>query len=257
MAGHGRGGRSYGGSSRNSSSARSIPSGKSGNRSYSANTRSFIAGKVAGQYQAKGYSKAHAQHIGNKVVSKAGKTFRSGSGSTPSWTAGVVTGRNQELYGFGLSRSTHIGNATIRKQTAARVQANRQMSTQSLIGANTTLVKNVGRARSPMVPWSAPRRPRRVSKLRFQLQSKISTLPTLGASSQSRSKVLGFARTAATPLPLTASLPSTNTGPVSKIIGWNPAATAPMPESKIIAFAPASTFSAAETGTGLLPGGSG
>ncbi|WGT46681.1 hypothetical protein [Tessaracoccus lacteus] len=87
------------------------------------NTKSFVAGKIAGQYQAKGYSKAHAQSIGNKVVGKASGTFQTGRGSTKSFAAGVVTGRNQGIYGYSLSRSTNSGNAGARKQVDLRKQA--------------------------------------------------------------------------------------------------------------------------------------
>ena len=51
-----------------------------GNRGkFSANTKSFVSGKISGQYRAKGYSRAHSQHIGNAVVGKMHGTFKSGS----------------------------------------------------------------------------------------------------------------------------------------------------------------------------------
>ena len=84
-------------------------SGTSEGRTYSSKTKSFISGKIAGQYRAKGYSKSHAQHIGSAVVGKMSKTFRSGSGSKRSYQAGLITGRYQSHYSAG--RSTNIGNA--------------------------------------------------------------------------------------------------------------------------------------------------
>jgi len=189
-----------------SSHARSGSStgGSSQGRSYSANTKSFIAGKIAGQYQAKGYSKTHAQDIGNKVVGKMNGNFQPGSGSRQSHTAGVVTGRNQGLYGYGLSRATYIGNAVVRKQAAVRArgaQESAQMPTS--LSQRSKVIKSVARNAGAMQLPAPTRQLRDRSKIRFYQQvdfdddelsnvrpRKPSTTPT---PVRQVSKIVGFA----------------------------------------------------------------
>lgn len=225
-------GRGSGGSYRGASSGRSSGafgasrggstssgSGRAAGKSYSANTKSFIAGKIAGQYQAKGYSKPHAQHIGNKVVSKMPGTFQSGPGSTPSWTAGVVTGRNQSLYGYGLSRSTYIGNAVVRKQVArkTRSSAGAPVSPRSS-GGGTKIANNLARSRSSLPTRSTPRVLRQTSKIRFQqepLHGHATSPPQ--ASAMVNGLVVESGR--ATRVPQTTA-PASGVAPQTKIQGW-------------------------------------
>ncbi|WP_431796981.1 hypothetical protein [Microbacterium kunmingense] len=185
-------------------SASSAAAGRSPGRSYSANTKSFIAGKIAGQYQAKGYSKAHAQDIGNKVVGKMNGAFQPGSGSRQSHTAGVVTGRNQGLYGYGLSRATYIGNAVVRKQAAVRArgeQESAQMPTS--LSQRSKVIKSLARNAGAMQLPAPTRQLRDRSKIRFYKQvavdddelsnvraGKLSNTPTPG---QQMSKIVGYA----------------------------------------------------------------
>lgn len=224
-------GRSYSGSGRSSTSGRGASTGRTSGRSYSANTRSFVAGKIAGQYQAKGYSKAHAQNIGNIVVNKMGGTFRSGNGSTRSWTAGVVTGRNQGLYGYGLSRSTHIGNAVVRKQAAAKARTG-----GAAVISSSKFVNNVTRTRSQLPAVSAPRLLRRISKGRFQMHTQASILPPASAPIQPRSKVLGFVGTVPSATVAAAAPGMTTVAASSKIAAWGEAETTPVTESKILGY---------------------
>lgn len=172
-------------------------------RSYSANTKSFIAGKIAGQYQAKGYSRARAQDIGNKVVGKMHATFRPGSGSRQSHTAGVVTGRNQGLYGYGLGRATYIGNAVVRKQAAVRArgaQESAQMPTS--LSQRSKVIKSLARSASAMQLPAPASQLRDRSKIRFHQQvavddnelsnvraGKLSNTPM---PAQRVSKIVGF-----------------------------------------------------------------
>lgn len=211
--GGGASGRSFNGHAGiRSSSGQSASSAARRNpgRSYSANTKSFIAGKIAGQYQAKGYSKAHAQDIGNKVVGKMNGTFQAGNGARQSHTAGVVTGRNQGLYGYGLSRATYIGNAVVRKQAAVRargMQESAQMPTS--FSQRSKVIKSVARNAGAMQLTVPTRQLRDRSKIRFYQQvafddelsnvraGKPSTTPTPG---QQISKIVGVpdaAKTAA------------------------------------------------------------
>jgi len=224
-------GRSYSRSGRSSTSGRGASTGKTSGHSYSANTRSFVAGKIAGQYQAKGYSKAHAQNIGNKVVKKMDGTFRSGSGPTRSWTAGVVTGRNQGLYGYGLSRSTYIGNTVVRKQAAAKARAGGATVTSS-----SKIVNNVARTRSPLPAVSAPRLLSRISKLRFQMHTQASILPPASAPIRPRSKVLGFVGAAPSATVAAAAPGTTTVAPISKIAAWGEAEATPATRSKILGY---------------------
>lgn len=59
---------------------------------HSANTRSYVSGKIAGQYRAKGYSRSRSQHIGNTVVGKMGGSFRARKGSRKSYGRGFRNG---------------------------------------------------------------------------------------------------------------------------------------------------------------------
>ncbi len=224
-------GRSKRGSGRISSSSHGTSVGRTSGASYSANTRSFVAGKIAGQYQAKGYSKSRAQDIGNKVVNRMGSRFRSGSGSSRSWTAGVVTGRNQRLYGYGLSRSTYIGNAVVRKQAASKARTG-----NSAMSSSSKIVNNTARIHRRLLDLSAPRPQRRISKLRFQMHTQASTLSPGSAPAQPRSKALGFvgAVLAATVSP--AAPGTTTVPPTSKIAAWGEAETASATGSKILGY---------------------
>ena len=75
-----------------------------GSRAHSAHAKSFVSGKIAGQYRAKGYSKAHASYIGNRVVGKMGSTFASGKGSKRSYASGYAAGYRQ--VGLGSSKAS-------------------------------------------------------------------------------------------------------------------------------------------------------
>ena len=231
VSGRGSDGSYRGGSSGRSSSAfgaasgaargrsASAGSGRAAGMSYSANTKSFVAGKIAGQYQAKGYSKPHAQHIGNKVVSKMPGTFQPGPGSTRSWTAGVVTGRNQSLYGYGLSRSTHIGNAVVRKQVASktRTSAGAPISPISS-GVRTKIANNLARSRGSLPTRSTPRVLRQISKIRFQREP----LHGHATSPPQASGVLKAPRSKSTRLTQVTQTtpPATGVAPQSKVQGW-------------------------------------
>lgn len=245
--------RNYGTSSRSTSSA-SGAKGKSGGRTYSANTRSFVAGKIAGQYQAKGYSKAHAQHIGNKVVGKAGSTFRPGNGSRQSWTAGVVTGRNQGLYGYGQRRSTYIGNAVVRKQALRRSESVQQSA--PLVQARTSkLVNSLARSESLLRSSPAPRQLRSLSKRKLQTPSRISSSTGARKLIGIRSKILGFDNNRPlTDRPATSSLPDSSP-PKSKIVGWGEGVNVQQVSSKIVRFAGASVGASSNEATEASAGG--
>lgn len=124
-----------------------------------------MAGKIAGQYQAQGYSKARAQRIGNSVVRQMGGTFQPGKGSTKSHTAGVITGRNQSLYGYGLERSANIGNAVVRRQSAGlSARAKRATGPDPAPGERSKILRHgPDLKRGLAVPRTPP-----VSKIRFR-----------------------------------------------------------------------------------------
>ena len=81
--------------------------GRGGCGKYSANTKSYVAGKISGQYRAKGYSRARSQRIGNAVVAKMGSTFKSGRGSKGSYTKGYKLG-----YGYSASKQYQFRTTT-------------------------------------------------------------------------------------------------------------------------------------------------
>lgn len=254
--------RGYGGSGRYISSSRgtlgstrSGTSSRGNGRTYSANTRSFVAGKISGQYQAKGYSKAHAQYIGNKVVSKAGSTFRPGTGSRQSWTAGVVTGRNQGLHGYGQRRSTYIGNAVARKQSLRRTESVRQSATH--VQARTSkLVNDLTRSKSSLRPTSKPHRLRPVSRVRFQTSLRATSNIGEPAAIHPRSKILGFdSSQPQTFRPDTTAKPESAL-PQSKIVGWGEVgANAQQVSSKIVRFDGASIGINSDEVTEAITGG--
>lgn len=248
VSGRGSGGSYRGGSSGRSSSAfgasrgrsASSGSGRAAGKSYSANTKSFIAGKIAGQYQAKGYSKPHAQHIGNKVVSKMPGTFQFGPGSTRSWTAGVVTGRNQSLYRYPLSRSTYIGNAVVRRQVARNIRTS-AVTPISLTssGGGTKIANNLARSKSSLPTRFTPRVLRQISKIRFQQEpldgyttsppqaseglnaprsesprlTRVTQATSTAPSGASQTKIQGWVET-------DDSMPGAMQPAPSKIVGW-------------------------------------
>ena len=88
---------------------------RGGRGKFSASTKSYVAGKISGQYRAKGYSRSRSQHIGNAVVGKMGKTFKSGHGSKKSYGKGFKVGYGQttaprhRAYSGGISRSRGSG----------------------------------------------------------------------------------------------------------------------------------------------------
>lgn len=276
-SGGSRGGDASGRSFNGHAGGRSSP-GRNPGRSYSANTKSFIAGKIAGQYQAKGYSKAHAQDIGNKVVGKMHGTFHPGSGSRQSHTAGVVTGRNQGLYGYGLSRATHIGNAVVRKQAAVRARGARGSAQMpASLSQRSKVIKSVARNAGAMQLPAPTRQLRDRSKIRFYQQvafdddelSKVRagkpiTAPTPG---QQVSKIVGFAD-AAKPVAATSAPTrkvqrrvdhpppgSSNAGGsrMTKIAGWV-AASDDERESNATVDVPVDTIDEAPTSGVELPG---
>lgn len=81
--------------------------GRGSRGKYSANTKSYVAGKISGQYRAKGYSRARSQRIGNVVVAKMGSTFKPGRGSKGSYAKGYKLG-----YGYSASKQHQFHTAT-------------------------------------------------------------------------------------------------------------------------------------------------
>lgn len=204
-----------------SSSSRS----QSPDRAYSANTKSFVAGKIAGQYQAQGYSKARAQRIGNSVVRQMGGTFQPGKGSTKSHTAGVITGRNQSLYGYGLERSTKIGNAVVRRQSAG-LSAGTQHATgsDSAPGERSKILRHGSVIKRGL---AAPRTPPG-SKIRFRQKRSARLLEQAATPALSKIAEQLPARRVAE---LTAfntcanQVPGARARPGSKVIGFGSAAS--------------------------------
>ena len=92
--------------------------GRGSRGKYSANTKSYVAGKITGQYRAKGYSRARAQHIGNAVVGKNGRSFKSGRGSKKSFGKGYKIGHGQVApvrHGSTVHHSSNIDTGEPRK----------------------------------------------------------------------------------------------------------------------------------------------
>lgn len=109
---------------------------------YSAKTKSFVSGKIAGQYQARGFSKSRAQYIGNAVVNKMHKTFQSGKSSTKSYAAGVVTGQYQERYGYSISKAMRVGNTTVRSLKNKQITNRRSSFTSRKYYTTSTYVNS-------------------------------------------------------------------------------------------------------------------
>lgn len=84
-------------------------SGRGNRGKFSANTKSFVSGKISGQYRAKGYSRAHSQHIGNAVVGKMHGTFKSGRGSKKSYGKGFKVGYGRSSWHYGSFSGSPAG----------------------------------------------------------------------------------------------------------------------------------------------------
>jgi len=130
-------------------------------------------------------------------------TFQPGSGSRRSHTAGVVTGRNQGLYGYGLSRATYIGNAVVRKQAALRARGTQESAQMpTTLSQRSKVLQSVARNAGAMQQPVPTRQLRDRSKIRFHQRVafdddqppnvRAKTATTTPTPVQQVSKIVGF-----------------------------------------------------------------
>ena len=124
--------------------------GGRGNRGkFSANTKSFVSGKISGQYRAKGYSRAHSQHIGNAVVGKMHGTFKSGRGSKKSYGKGFKVGYGRSSWHYGSFSGSPTGASLgLSKQASSENPGHEHPRTQPYdkrYSMNSNYGKNYGK----------------------------------------------------------------------------------------------------------------
>ena len=94
--------------SRGSRGGKGRHSGRS--KSHSSKNKRFVAGKITGQYLAKGYSESRAKHIGNVVTNRMYSTFRSGPGSKRSYARGINVGYSGKPSYNGQNKRNNINH---------------------------------------------------------------------------------------------------------------------------------------------------